>query len=382
MNRMRERKDNMKRRWISMALALCMALTLAGCNSSGSSGGPSDSGEQSGENTEPLKLNVVNWKDYGPDSALGGYDFIRDFEERYNCEIVLQYIASQDDQLTKLKTAKAGEIDVCLPNCTILPDAIEAGLLKKLDTSRIPAFSELYGRFQSQEECMRDGEYYAVPFVWGSTALAYNTDDFDTAPTSVGILFDPAYSGQISLRDSYDDAIMTAAIYLGQDPNHPSDLEAIKNVLLEQKPLNCTYWKSGDDFSKLFAGKQISVGLMWAGQSASMKMEGEPIGYVVPQEGAIGWVDNWAIASTCQNEDLAYAFISEMLSADFQYRYASSGGPAPTNRQAAERLDPEYIKAAGMDEDSLNRLYFKIARSNEEKTLWNELWTEIKATAN
>ena len=367
----------MRRRLTGMVLAFCMLAALVGCSSNAQDPSSGDGGSDS----ERVTLNIVNWKDYGPDSNLGGYDFIADFEERYNCEIVIQYIASQDDQLTKLKTAKAGEIDLCLPNCTILPDAIDAGLLKELDISRITEFDNLYERFKNQEECIKDGKYYAVPFVWGSTALAYNTDDFETPPTSIDILFDPAYSGKLSMHDSYDDAIMTAAIYLGQDPNHPDDLEAIKQALLEQKPLNCTYWKSGDDFSKLFAGDQISVGLMWSGQSASMQMEGEPIGYVVPEEGAIGWVDNWAIASTCQNEELAYAFINEMISTDFQYKYSSSGGPAPTNQKATEQLDPDYVKAAGMDEDSLNRLYFKVARNNEEKTLWNELWTEIKATA-
>lgn len=369
----------MKKSWKSiLALSLCLMLTVSGCGDS--SGTESTGSTTSGDEGEPAVLNVVNWKDYGPDSELGGYDFIEDFEERYNCKIVLQYIASQDDQLTKLKTAKEGEVDVCLPNCTILEEAIDAGLLKELDTSKITAFPDLFERFQNQQECIKDGKYYALPFVWGSTAIAYNTEDFETPPDSIAMLYDPAYSGQISMHDSYDDAIMTTAIYLGQDPNYPTDLEAIKEALIEQKPLNRTYWKSGDDFSKLFAGRQISLGLMWSGQTASMQMEGEPIAYTVPKEGAIGWVDNWAIASTCQNEELAYAFINEMLSEEFQYKYASSGGPAPTNQKAADRLDPDYVKSAGIDEESLNRLFFKVGRTNEEKTLWNELWTEVKAT--
>lgn len=62
-----------------------------------------------------------------------------------------------------------------------------------------------------------------------------------------------------------------------------------------------------------------------------MKNEGEPIAFVVPEDGAIGWVDNWAIASGSQNEELAYAFINYMLSKDVQYTWASTGGPAPTN---------------------------------------------------
>ena len=67
---------------------------------------------------------------------------------------------------------------------------------------------------------------------------------------------------------------MAAAIVLGQDPAAPSDLDAIKDLLIKQKPLNRTYWQTGDEFSKLFAGGQIEFGMMWSGQAATMKNEG------------------------------------------------------------------------------------------------------------
>ena len=73
---------------------------------------------------------------------------------------------------------------------------------------------------------------------WGSTAIAYNTDDVKEAPKSMKVLFDETYSGKIAFRDDYNDAIMAAAIVLGQDPNNPSDLDAIKDLLIQQKKLN------------------------------------------------------------------------------------------------------------------------------------------------
>ena len=196
----------------------------------------------------------------------------------------------------------------------------------------------------------------------------------------MNILVDEAYSGKIAFRDDYNDAVMAAAIVLGQDPNNPSDLDAIKELLIEQKKLNKTYWQTGDEFSKLFANKQVSVGLMWSGQSATMKQEGEPIGFVVPEDGAIGWVDNWAIAKSSKNKDLAYAFINYMISKDVQYGWASKGGPSPANQEAADAIDPEYAASCAMDEASLNRLVFMEYRTDEVKQAWNELWTEVKAS--
>ncbi|QIB69122.1 ABC transporter substrate-binding protein [Aminipila butyrica] len=349
------------------ALALSMVLSMAACGSS--------SGEKDAKDGEKTKLYVVNWKDYGSDDA----DFIAAFEEEYNCEIVNTYMSSEEELLTKLRTSKEGDIDVCLPNCTILPAAINEGLLEQVDTSKLTNFDSMFERFKTQKECFKDDKMYAVPFVWGSTAIAYNTEVIKEAPKSMSALFDKAYAGKIAFRDDYNDAVMSAAIVLGQDPNNPSDLDAIKAKLIEQKALNKTYWKTGDEFSKLFAGKQIDLGLMWSGQAAAMKKDNQPISFVVPEDGAIGWVDNWAIPSGSQNKDLAYAFIDWMISKDFQYNWASKGGPAPVNQAAAEAIDPEYAASAGMDEASLNRLYFMEYRTDEVKNTWNELWTEVKA---
>ncbi len=325
--------------------------------------------------TEPATLTVVNWKDYGSDNA----EFIAKFEAENNCKIVHVYMSSEEELLTKLKTAKDGEIDVCLPNCTILPSAINEGLLLELDTTKLTNFDNLYDRFKVQEESFKDGKMYSVPWVWGSTAIAYNTNEIKEPPTSVSVLFDPQYEGKIAIRDDFNDSVMLAAIVLGQDPNNPSDLDAIKAKLIEQKPLNKTYWKTGDEFSKLFAGNQISVGLMWSGQAAAMKQDGQPIGFVVPEDGAIGWVDTWGIAKGSQNPDLAYKFIDAVISKDFQYNWASTGGPAPVNKDAGAQIDPAYAASCGMDEESLNRLYFMQYRTDDVKKEWNELWTEVKA---
>lgn len=359
----------MVKRLAVCALALSMALPLAACGSKSTTG--------TGDTGEKTKLYVVNWKDYGSDDA----DFIKEFEAANNCEIVNTYMDSEEDLLTRLKTAGAGEIDVCLPNCTILPAAIKAGLLSEVDTSKLTNFNAMFDKFKKQEECFgEDGKMYAVPFVWGSTAIAYNTDLVKEAPTSVSCLFDEQYKGQIAFRDDYNDAVMTAALALGEDANNPSDLEAVKAKLIEQKPLNRTYWQTGDEFSKLFASGQVAVGLMWSGQAATMKQEGQPIAFTVPQDGGIGWVDNWAIAKGSEHQELAYKFIDWMLSKDFQLSWVNKGGPSPVNQDAANAVDPDYAAACGMDEASLNRLTFMQYRTDDVKQTWNELWTEVKAS--
>ncbi|MGI6751316.1 MAG: ABC transporter substrate-binding protein [Anaerovoracaceae bacterium] len=348
---------------IFLVLALGLSL-LAGCGGDG---------KQQGE--KPTKLYVVNWKDYATDDK----ELVKAFEEANNCEIVNTFMSSEEDLLTRLRTGAAGEIDICLPNVSILTSAIDEGLLEEIDVAKMENFDKMFERFQTQKECMKDGKYYAVPFVWGSTSIAYNTDMLPEAPDSMEIFWDEAYKGRVTFRDDYKDALMIGAMISGQDPNHPQDLDKIKELLIQQKAINKTYWETGNEFSTLFANKQIAVGLMWSGQAATMKLEGEPIGFTIPKEGAVGWVDNWGIAASSENKELALKFIDYLISYDVQHKWASNGGPAPVNQDAAEALDPDYAASACMDEASLNKLHFMEYLSEAEKAKWSEIWTEVKA---
>ncbi len=320
-------------------------------------------------------LTVVNWKDYGSD----GQEVLDHFAQEYDCKIVHVYMASEEELLTKLRTGGIGEFDVVLPNASILPLAIKERLIQPIDTSKLESFPSLFDRFKHLEENMENGQLYAVPWVWGSTSIAYNTDMIKEPVDSINILWDPKYAGDIAFRDDYNDVVMAAAIALGQDPNAPSDLDAIKAKLIEQKPLNRTYWKTGDEFSKLFANKQIAVGMMWSGQAAAMKLNGEPIEYVIPKEGAIGWVDNWAVVKDAPNKDMAYKFIDYMIGYEFQKAWVTSGGPAPVNQDVANDLDPQFVKDNNLGEEAIAKLYFMAYRDSETKKNWNELWQEVKA---
>ncbi|HWR07736.1 ABC transporter substrate-binding protein [Sporomusa sp.] len=359
-------KKGFLRKAMVTLLAGVMVVGVAGCGLKSS---------QPEASKETKTLVVVNWKDYGSDKA----EVVKQFEDKYKCKVVHIYMSSEEELLTKLRTDGVGKIDVVLPNASVLPVAEKENLLASIDTGKLENYQHIADKFKKLPENSMEGKTYAIPWVWGSTAIAYNSNMIKENVDSINVLWDAKYKGQIGFRDDFNDAVMNAAIVLGQNPNKPSDLKAIKTKLLEQKPLNKTYWKTGDEWSKLFANNQIAVGVMWSGQAALMKKEGQPIRFVIPREGAIGWVDNWAIVKNAPNEDLAYKFIDFMLSKEFQENWAKSGGPAPVNKLATAALDPQLVKDNCMDEASLNKLYFISYQTDEVKKAWNELWQEVKA---
>ncbi|HEY3424646.1 MAG TPA: ABC transporter substrate-binding protein [Negativicutes bacterium] len=362
-------KNSFLRKGTMLFLAALLTVGVTGCGLKSTQ--PGQQSSDSGTKT----LVVVNWKDYGSDKAA----VVKQFEDKYNCKVVHIYMSSEEELLTKLRTDGIGKIDVVLPNASVLPVAERENLLEAIDTNKLENYQHIIDKFKNLPENSLDGKIYAIPWVWGSTAIAYNTNTIKENIDSVNVLWDENYKGKIAFRDDFNDAVMTAAIALGQNPNRPSDLNAIKNKLLAQKPLNKTYWKTGDEWSKLFANNQIAVGIMWSGQAALMKNEGQPIKFVVPKEGAIGWVDNWAIVRNAPNQDLAYKFIDFMLDKEFQENWAKSGGPAPTNRLAIAGLDAKLVEDNSMSETVLNKLYFIAYQDDATKKAWNELWQEVKA---
>jgi spermidine/putrescine transport system substrate-binding protein len=321
-------------------------------------------------------LRVINWKDYGSDVPWA----TKAFEQKYGVKVVHDYMASEEELLTKLRTGGVGKYDVALPNIAYVPIAINENLLEPIRTEKLTNYKQLFSKFREMKELRKGNTVYAVPWVWGSTSLAYNSEVIKEDITSLSALWEPKYKGKITFHDDFTDAIMTAALVLGQDPNNPSDLGAIKKKLLEQKPLLKTYWSQGDDWSKLFVAKQIIIGNAWSGQSAAMRNGGQPLKYVIPKEGAIGWVDSWVVVKNAPNRDLADKYIDYMISAGFLTRWAKEGSPAPASEAVLKTLPKKVIGDLMLDQATIDKLSYISYRPAEVLRKWDELWQEVKAT--
>ena len=105
-------------RSIIFGLVLVSMLTLAACAPAAPAAKPT--------------LVVVNWKDYGSDNP----EAVKKFEEANNCTVVHEYMASEEELLTKIRTSAPGKYDVILPNAAVLPLAIKDGLLEEIDTTQ------------------------------------------------------------------------------------------------------------------------------------------------------------------------------------------------------------------------------------------------------
>lgn len=355
------------KKWIlfPMSVLIIASLFLSGCGA-----------KQEGEMGDVLR--VLNWQGYGSDEAWA----IEQFEEMYGVKVEHDYITSEEELLTKMRTSP-GVYDVLLPNIAYLQIAMEEGLLDPVDTARLENWDTLLERFQSLETIREGGEVYGVPWTWGATAMVYNSDVYPQGFDSLNVLWDEQYAGQVGWWDSYEDSVVLVGIALGDPtPYDPDDLDAVKNKMLELMPNVRTLWTSEDEFDKLFANGDITMGIFWSGSASRAKNAmGLPMEFVIPQEGAIGWIDTWAIAKDAPNKEAAYKFIDYMIAADFYVKWDTEvGAPTPTTQATLDRLpEGSFNRSVMGSPEVVARLVWMETVPEDERQQWNQVWEEVKA---
>lgn len=323
------------------------------------------------------KITVLNWQGYGTDEAWA----LEEFKKKTGIEVVHDYFNSEPEMITKLRT-NPGAYDVVLTNCAWNGVASKEGLVQAIDTAKIASFKDLTPGFRDSKLLNDGGKTYGVAWVWGMTAVAYNTNVFKKKPESIEVLWDAKEAKRVAFRDDGIEAVSFAAIATGQDINHPKDMAKIKEKLLALKTQVATLWSSEDEFNKLFSAKTFDVSPYWSGSAARSKSNFKlPVGYVVPKEGAIGWFDGLAIANKAPNLDGAEKFISYMTDPDFYYTWATKvGAPASANPKGNDKLPADDVaKKIHSDKAAIKRLQYMGPLSDEERQSYSDLWTEVKA---
>lgn len=314
---------------------------------------------------------IANWQGYGSDLPW----VVQDFEQRCGCTVKQVDFGSEQQLLNMLHQGGVGKIDVALPNSTYIRYAIDDGLLEPVDVSKLSHYHELIPQLRDLPALRKDGKVYGVPWLWGTVGIGYNPDLVKTPITGYAALWDKQFAGKETFNDDPVIAVMTAAVYLGEDPYHP-DLAKVKQALLEQKRLDVTYWATTDDFTKLYTSKQVLVGNVWSGLATQIEANGYPIAYVTPKD-VITWVDNWVIVKNAPHPKLAYEWIDFMISQQFQGRYArdlKQQPPSPANQVVANGLP------ASQRQEFQSNAVLETNIPQATYDAWAKLWTEVKTT--
>jgi putative spermidine/putrescine transport system substrate-binding protein/spermidine/putrescine transport system substrate-binding protein len=333
--------------------ALAIALLLAGVVAAGCGDDDSDDGGGGSEPAKAEELNVLAWEGYAEPEWVEG------FEEEHGVKVNVTYIGTTDEMLAKLRGQGGDAYDVLATEQAIgINDYAKKGLVVPMDESKLN-LDGIAPAFKETPSLMIDGKRYGVPFVWGGTTLGYNTDEFDTPPDSWEVVFDgdSEACGKVIWSADPEVTTATAALYLGFDkPFGLTDdqLAEVKRVLEDSRDCTVAVYSGLGDAANFYASGDAVAGLN-SGPLITKKANdaGTPIVETVPKEGALHWLDCWAVTPAGEKKgDLVYDWINYEISPEVQAQVVNATGFGPAATGIGEGVDPEIAKILHLDDPS------------------------------
>jgi spermidine/putrescine transport system substrate-binding protein len=321
-------------------------------------------------------VHVLNWKGYGADEPWA----IEAFEKATGHKVINDFFNSEQEMLTKLRT-NPGLYDVVMINAAFNDQAFAEGLIQPIDIAKIGNYADLGEEKAKSPMLNHDAKVYGVPWVWGLTSIAVNDKSFDKTPTSIQVMWDPAHKGRVVLRDDALEAIQFGAIASGQNINDIKDLDAAKAKLASLMPQIRTFWSAENDWNQMVAANQIDVGTYWSGSAGRAKKNFKlPVTFVVPEEGAVGWLDAFSIPKGSKNVEGAEAFINYMIDPAFYVEWDNKvGAPVSANTKAVAGLPADAFNRTVMGDPVVAaRIQFQAPVSDADREKYLQIWQELK----
>lgn len=319
-------------------------------------------------------ITVLNWQGYGTDEVWA----LEDFAAKTGIQVQHDYFNSEPEMVTKLRT-NPGVYDVVLINSARTQQVAAEDLIAPIDLSQVPNASQLAPELRDHPNLFFDGAHYGVAWAWGLNALALREGKV-TGVDSFSVLADPAYADRAALFDDDITMIGVAALMTGQDINDPKDMNAISETLKSFKKNVKLLWSSEDEWNKAFAANAFDVSIYWSGAVArSRNIHKLPVEFIVPKEGAIGWLDGLSVAATSEKKEAALAFINYMIDPTFYVEWAKVGAPASANTAAMDQLPADDQNKLIHKAEYLSKLQFMSAMPDERRMAFSDLWQEVKA---
>ena len=281
-------------------------------------------------------LILYNWSEYMPREVL------EQFTKETGIKVKEVTYDSNEAMYTKIKMVKDHDYDIVVPSTDFVVRMSAEGLLLPIDKSKLPNFKNLDKRFVNLD--FDKGNKYSVPYFWGSSGLAVNTDFVPLENVkSIKDLLRPELKGRILLLNDLRGVFAIALKVNGysvndQDPEHiKKAYEFLKKLLPSVKLFD------SDSPKQALLSNEAMVGQLWNGEAFVASQENPAIKYVYPQEGYSLWMDHLAIPRGANNIEEAYKFINFVLRPDISARIAAEMGYSSPNAEAVKLL-PEAVR--------------------------------------
>ncbi len=259
-------------------------------------------------------LRVLSWPGYAD------ADLVKAFEQRTGARVELTVIGSDEQLRERLARHDGADFDVVAANTAEIDGFVARGLLRPIDPARLPNTAQQLPRFRALERIaglVHEGQVYGVPYTYSEMGLIYDRRQFAQPPDSLAALWDPRYRGRVLAYDGGGHNFSLAALQEGLPPFRiaAADFPRLAERLLALRRNVLGFYTLPEQAVELF--QRHGAALLFANygtqQLKLLRDAGADVGYVVPREGALAWLDCWAVSRGARDPALAERWIDHML---------------------------------------------------------------------
>ncbi len=327
------------------------------------------------EKKEPAReLVVYNWVDYFDPETL------TDFENLYGTKIVLKEFDDENTMLEEIRN-NPKDYDVVIVSDALVGEMIKEGLITPIHRKHVPNLKNL------DPKCL-DISYnaesvYAVGYMQGTTGIAYNKKYVNGEVNSWEILWNPKYRGKIAMLNSKQEVVGAISKFMSGEvtPRYSHDIENVSQLLIKEKE-NIVGFLEPILLKNLLVSEDVWIAQMYSGDALAAKDENENIEFILPKEGGVLWIDNFAILAASDKKYTAETFINYMLEPKVGAKNTNYVWFASCNKASKEFVNedalnavPSYSKYNELDKfESLSK-YGEL--DDEMKRQIDDLWEKL-----
>lgn len=334
------------------------------------------------EGFEGQTLSVYNWSTYIVDEddpeTERNEDTIRNFEELCGVTVIYSIFTGNEALLTELRATDNTGYDVIVLTDYMVSIMASEGRLRPLNLDNIPNFKNLSENLTNAP--YDPGNTFSIPYQWGTIGIGYNATKTGEV-TSWYELFE--YDGPVAWLEDGRGMLGVALLLNGFDPN-TDDLDEIaqaRDFLIENgRNVRAI---AADDGQALLERGDVDMAVEYSGDifQVMFDCECDDFNYVIPEEGAVIWVDNLAIPAGAANPELAEVFIDYILDPQIGADLSNFIAYASPNQVSIdlELIDAELLGNAGIypSEAASENLFF-VEQVPDVEQDYNDAWEEVK----
>jgi putrescine transport system substrate-binding protein len=335
-------------------------------------------------------VNVYAWAEYFPQSV------VEKFQSETGIHVNLAVFDSPDVAETALSVGSSNYDIVTMNASPHLAREIPKGFWKKLDQAQIPNARNADPQILKVMDRVDPGNLYAVPWMWGTVGVIYNSDKaktiVGTLPTeSLDVIFKKDLAAKfekcgISILDSWQDILPLVARYLGQPQlsAEPAQLDAVVKKLGEIRGFLRRISTSG--YYEQLADGELCLAIGYSGDAMiarRMAKEGATkiqIEYAFPRVSVPLYIDSMVIPADSPNYAGALKFIYFMMRPEISAEVTRFIGFASGNAAAIPYLDPSMRANNIVYPPAEVRARFETERvyTTDELRIFNRVWQRFR----